>query len=283
MRAEITTELKAQNSELKAQNSELKALSQQVILTQYAATHALSKTSEDRVKAGSVFVVLEGDADIPLCCGFFVGPRTAITVCHDEFFTRQKTPFDVRAIASSTGESLQLSCELIDTDFDYAILRLTSKRLHGDAFFELPAHSTVVPGLSLALVNMGVGLKLYHEVPLSYGVHAVTVSSCHGASFYYDGASTWGGDSGAALLFEEGCVVGMHQEVLDDKPEVSPSAGLAGAGSKRSRDVRDRVSLMEEAFEKVSEASSSLSKSCKALLLSHIYSVVQAEIEKHNR
>ena len=106
-------------------------------------------------------------------------------------------------------------------------------------------------------------------------MHAVTVSRLDPSNshFYYDGASTWQGGWGAALLFEEGCVVGMHQEVCgDDKPEVSPPAGGGtGGASKRGRDQLQ----LEECIERLSVASSSQAKMCRALMLSVVRDAVE--------
>jgi hypothetical protein len=167
---------------------------------------------------------------------------------------------------ASNGRQLKLQCTSTCAELDYSVLRLLGDR-DSDAFFDLPSHSSVLPGTSLGLVSMGVGPSLHHPpVPPSCSVHAVTASSCNlgGAFFYYDGA-TWSGDSGAALLFEEGQVVGMHQEVLelDDKPEASPPAR---AGTKRARS-KARLSQVERQLEEVSVASSSHAKVCRALLL----------------
>ena len=137
--------------------------------------------------------------------------------------------------------------------------------------------------------------------------HRVTVSSFDGTFIHYDGASTWKGDSGGALLFEEGCVVGLHLEVIDDKPTLeSPKLSpRAGGGAKRLRGacgepashadvelasradvepasradvaavaaavvrVDSDVSAISKALGQVSLAASSQAKVCRALLLSH--------------
>jgi hypothetical protein len=246
-------------TELKAN---VEALQQQIALTSYAATHALSKMSEQRVKGGALFYVIDGKPRTPLFCGVFVGPRVALTINHGDMFKRS-LPFSLDAVASN-GRLLRLECVTTNTQLDYSVLRLLGDS-DSDAFFDLPSHSSVDSGVSLGLVSMGVGVGAHHSMAPTYSVHAVTVTTYTpgDAFFCYDGAATWAGDSGAALLFEEGCVVGMHLEVLDDMPEevVSPSAGARG---KRSRSLRQ----VGEQLDRVSVASGSHAKVCRALLLS---------------
>jgi hypothetical protein len=189
---------------------------------------------------------------------------------------KRPLPFALDAVASS-GRLLKLQCISTHSELDYSVLHLLGDR-ESDAFFDVPAHSNVSPSLSLGLVGMG------HSVKPPYSVHAVTVSSCDagGALFCYDGAAAWAGGSGAALLFEEGCVVGMHQEVLDDKPEVvSPT--VAEAKRVRGQDQEARHSQVEDdQLERGVVASSSPrhAKVCRALLLSHVYEAMDEALAK---
>jgi hypothetical protein len=97
------------------------------------------------------------------------------------------------------------------------VLRLADGERGADAFFDLPAYSGVEQGLKLGLVTMGIGVSVHHAKPPATLLHTVTVSGLEpsGATFLDDNAATWCGVSDAALLFVDGGVVGMHQEVLE--------------------------------------------------------------------
>ena len=135
-----------------ATREQVVALQHQVMLSRYAADHALSATSEACVKNGAIFYVVDEARRQPLFCGFFVGRRIALTIHHDEMF-QQPLPFPLSAVASN-GRLLQLQCIATDAKLDYSVLQLVGAE--SEAYFDLPAHSSVTPGLSLGLVSMGV-------------------------------------------------------------------------------------------------------------------------------
>ena len=69
-------------------------------------------------------------------------------------------------------------------------------------------------------MTMSIGSGEVLGAPPQISQHRVNVTGLDQDGFFlYDGASTWRGDSGGALLFEEGFVVGLHLEVVDDKPD----------------------------------------------------------------
>ena len=96
----------------------------------------------------------------------------------------------------------------------------------------------------------------------------------------YDGAATWPGDSGAGLLFDEGFVVGMHLEVVDDRPDL-PSLRSAGSRHLRVPDLSARLETLEASLDRASEAASSHGKACRALLLAQ--APVMAAVEHARR
>ena len=249
--------------------AEQRALRQEFALVRYATTHALSEATLARVNGGALFYVTDGGPEKPpLFCGFFVGPRLALTINHDDVFKRGALPH-LHAVASNKRH-LEFDCIATNEKLDYSVLRLAGDHI-ADAFFDLPAYSSVDQSHELGLVSMegGVGAHCHAAAPAT-SVHKVTVSRVEedGATFLYDGASTWCGDSGAALLFAEGTVVGMHLEVIDDNPNLSPAGGAGGGARGASK--RLRLKDLSERLDEISVASSSLSKVCRALLLSHV-------------
>ena len=238
----------------------------------------MSEASEAALKGGALFYVTLGSGGKPLFCGFFTSPTVALTINHDAMFTfpqeGEALPLIVYAV-SSAGRALKFSVFSTNVALDFTVLKLQSDCAPSPSWFHLQTYSSIEPGLAVGLVTMGIGVgKELRDSP-TITQHRVNVTSCDDGTFFlYDGGSTWRGDSGAALLFEDGVVVGMHLEVVDDKPMgyVSPRGGV-----KRDRDghpVKRRVAAvegqqlaLEAAVESVSVAASSQAKVCRALLL----------------
>jgi hypothetical protein len=271
-------------------------LKQKMNVLEYKATHVLSEASAKKLQSGALFYITdkkESDfmAGTPLFCGFFVSEHIAVTINHDLMFSESPPPSTIYGFNSASPPQ-PLQFELISTscDLDFSLLRLKNGGI-SPAFFNLPSFASVETGLKLGLVTMAVGQsKELDTVPL-ISQHSVNVTSSSEKHFFYDGASTWKGDSGAALLFEEGEVVGLHL-VVDDKPSLlKPSTQFSG-GSKRGRQKNgdgggsgglegvahlsaaiSNLGSNAEAFsaelDNVSVAASSQAKVCQALLLSH--------------
>ena len=291
-------------------SAELRALVEHIKITQYAMHHALSLRSTQLLKNGALFYVIDqepgtgtdagagidtGGRSMNVCCGFFVGRRTALTINHDPLLKRVAgTQLPVN-IVTSNNVSMQLECVSTNSALDFSVLRLRAGAPDIEHFFDLPRAASVEPGLRLALVSMGLGPANDTALVMSptYTVHDVTATSCHGTFFHYDGAATWAGDSGAALLFEDGCVVGMHLEVIDDRPALeggqsSKSGGgddggdVHGGGDeideqvvfaegsvkrRRSPTARPTVQGLVARLDALSVTSSSHAKTCGALIL----------------
>jgi hypothetical protein len=157
----------------------------------------------------------------------------------------------------------------VDLDFTVLVLRPSCKP--STACFSLPGCASVERDMPLGLVTLGVGFGNAHGKTPQIMQYRVSTVSCDDKSITYDGA-TWSGDSGAALLFDEGLVVGMHLEVLDEKGElhVPPTPKF----KKRARVVTgEEVDRLHAA----ASVASSHGKVCRALLLSH--ASVRAAVE----
>ena len=123
------------------------------------------------------------------------------------------------------------------------MLRLADGCAPTAAFFSLQGCAELVSGLGIAVVTMGIGSSSSAAAgEQAYAVHRASITSCTAEHILNDGAETWAGDSGGALLFEDGVVVGMHLEVFDARPELSGGGGAAAAaplttsaGDKRRR------------------------------------------------
>lgn len=265
-------------------------LDAKVGLAMYAATSVLSEAAAAKVSGGAIFYLLHPDTRVPLCCGFFVSSRVALTVNHDGIFNTRDVPFDVPAIDSSANE-LVLRVVATNAEYDFTVLRVIGEER--TAFFSVPSATELVQGNRLGLVSMGIAsaarlraadaddaIDLAARVGgggaiarpavaaalaparLSTSFHQVTVSAVDPTYVIYDGATTWSPDSGALLLLHEGTPVGMHLEIVDDREEPA-------AGSKRPRLTPEYAHAA---------AKGSQSKVSRALLLS--CSVVFGALER---
>ena len=234
-------------------------------LVSYRSTHLLSKTSEAKLRNGALFFIQTSLCGSPVFCGFFVSERVALTINHDAMFSAGKTPSPIFGRSSETPHR-ELQFELFSTnsDLDFSVLKLKDGQRDASAYFLLPSFDSVEGGIDLGLVTMSIGSSAELASMPRISQHRVHVTSCDDKYICYDGTSTWKGDSGGALLFEEGCVVGLHLGVIDDKPEpalpISPhaSSGTLKRGHGGGARAPDR-----------SLAASSSAKICRALLLSH--------------
>lgn len=249
-----------------------KGIKEEVGLQRYHTSNALSNASLDAVKGGGLFSVLDGPSGVPLFCGFFVSEAIALTINDDKMFERA-LPFSIWAV-SAAGEDLVFDVLSTDVALDLTVLRLSSGPRMRPTFFSLPVYAELPAGLGIALVTMNIGNR--SSAPKGsppYSVHAACVSVVGDEIICYDGADTWAGDSGGALLIEEGCVIGMHLGIDDAKLE--PRGGHTRSYKRRSPD--SRLDEMEALLDDLSVGSKSYGKVCLALRLSN--PLVRAAIE----
>jgi len=279
--SDLSTKVDTVQSDLSAKvdtvQAEVGAVKMKVDKIAYSATHSLSQKSTDALTRGALFRVLDKEGGRPLFCGFFTSPTVALTVNHAVMF--QSTPLPERVYAiSSAGRELIFTVRSTDSRLDFTVLKLAPRGGAGSdvpetvpAHFDLPSFSSVQMGHKLALVTMGI--RLAEELSTSPTVtqYEVSVASVDDESISYSGGGQpFDGDSGAALLFDEGLVVGMHLETVDAKPQ--PRDGSSPRGAKRPRTlggVLTAVDSLSKDLESVSEASSARGTMSRALLLSN--------------
>ena len=276
LRIELKTELRV---ELKEELKE--EMKEEMKIISYNAAHALTRASDMKINGGAFFSVLDQSNGKGIFCGFFVDARIALTINHDDMFTGPLLPETVHAVSAS-GQALEFSVASTHKDLDFTVLRLTSdEREDPSSFFSLQGFAEITSGLSVSLVTMGIGSRgaIQKDEPAAaatisadprkapYTVHRATINSYDASHILYDGAETWAGDSGGALLIEDGFVIGMHQEVIDssDFQYAAPHAG----GERRKRSAPITVDDVAAALEKVSVASSSHGKVRRALRLTN--------------
>ena len=280
LKEEMKKETLGLKEEMRKETLELKKeLSAQIALTGYNASHALTMVSKDKLNHGALFRVHD-ESGAPLFCGFFVDERVALTISHDKLFERGP-PISVSG-CSASGRRLTFDVVSIDADLDFSVLRLAEGCAPAAAFFSLQGFSDVEPGLGIAVVTMGIGSSAAVGEE-AYAVHKASITSVSATHILYDGAETWAGDSGGALLFEDGFVIGMHLEVFDAKPALDGALSLpaAGGATKRTRRAADATARTTYALEQLSVASSSHGKVCRALRLTHSRVLSAVESARH--
>jgi hypothetical protein len=244
-------------------------------LVAYQGSHLLTEVSSEKLEGGALFYLQSEQVGAASCCGFFVSERIALTVQHNPIFAGEASPTIFGR--SSSMQELQFKLCCANADLDFCVLKLKEGQPDAAAFFMLPSFDSVTGGLNLGLVTMSIGSSTELEDAPRVSQHRVTVTSVDKKYISYDSASTWRGDSGGALLFDEGFVVGLHLEVIDDKParvSYAPSGGGGGGGGGGGSKRRAAAGGLDftsigEALERMSDSASSSAKICCALLLSH--------------
>ena len=204
------------------------AMDKKLMLLQYSNSHILSGTSQTALDKGAMFFVTDGCGGQPIFVGFFISATLALTINHDAMFDNGP-PAKVFAVSSASNRrELEFECLSTHPKLDFSVLRLLGDP--SPAFFSLQSFPSVGPGQSAALVTMGIRARLAAEAALpTVTVHSVTVTSVTEDNILHDGAATWFGDSGGALVFEEGYVIAMHVEVIDDHPDSNAAAAVQDA------------------------------------------------------
>lgn len=290
----FTAKIEGELSLIKSSEAEVK---QQLSLIQYSSEHVLSKDANDLLDNGALFYVHD-DISGPRFCGFFVHARVALTVHHDEIIINSNKSTTVKAVSSfaagKKGKALEFSVHSKFEKSDFAVLVLKDD-MENASFFPLVARSndcfTGRTNIGLVTMNIGMnsqlGLNNNVSVPPSLSQYKVSIKSEDADHLYYE-AETWSGDSGSALLIDNGTVIGMHIEIVDDKPLIPdmyvtspPQAGTKRSRSELSRPPSKALEVSESFLGSVSQAASSHGKSCTALSLKseEVHRAVEAAIQ----
>ena len=230
--------------------------------TKFLATHVMTEEASRKVDMGAVFYVVD-PAESPLFCGTFVSSTLAVTVCHDpiiSMWNASKLPVSAKTPA---GGSFHFSVVSTNPELDFAVLRLSDGET-SPAFFSIADEACVTAGTTVGLVTMGVGhARLVSNIvsgPL-VSLHRINIDAVNSGYLFYK-CGTLGGDSGGAVLLQDGLLVGLHLEVYDDieRPDpFSPTPADDSPTGKRRRPgppLSDRVKALESSLSAVSGSAS---------------------------
>ena len=127
--------------------------------------HAFTESSKRKISDGAMFtvyVIERGDVN-HLFCGFFVSPRIALTVNHDNMFSVR--PLELVRAIDTQQRRLTFFVESTDSTLDFTVLRLDDGCADSGAWFSLPTFASVQADTNLGLVTMRIGPGKFDGAP----------------------------------------------------------------------------------------------------------------------
>lgn len=202
--------------------------------------------------------------DHPICCGFFVTDAgVALTVRHDHVrFVRpggkihavmlKQVPDEVSSSAAGGSEALApdeaklvFDIHSFSEDLDFTCMTLSSP-LPAGAFQPLSLPAAGVPTSSLigtqaTLLHGSIAYNRLFRMDPSPSLVPCHIFTAHRERVLFS-SSTFGGDSGGALIMRGDVLIGMHVEGLNDVAEDVEVLSPAAAADGRSEPSRLRLS-----------------------------------------
>jgi len=194
----------------------------------------------------SVFLLTENDLPNgdPIGVGFCVGGSDkAVTACHN-LPSKCKVGSCVKGFFGPphAGETLEMRVKHMDTKLDFAVLEI----MHATFSYQsLPVYTSVPEeGYECVLAAYQVSLvtQLQPDITTrhSLGIIRASLTRVHTRHIVYE-CPSFAGDSGGALVFSDGAVVGMHIETVNQAAERLGHSTSIGA---RLDDVERSVDSM---------------------------------------
>lgn len=117
-------------------------------------------------------------------------------------------------------QSCDFMLDFIDRANDFAVLVLEADKARCDTFLN-PSHISLAPGISCVLVAFQIGL--HNDLKdlddkLSVGVFPASIAKAHDRHFVYL-APSFAGDSGGAIILQNGTAIGIHIETVNQARE----------------------------------------------------------------
>lgn len=161
----------------------------------------------------------------------------------------------VDIVLTCRGHELTMTVSARDTEMDYAILQSSTDHAYLPVYDDPPEQ---LVGADLVLAGYRIGIEEYAPM-LSRRLgftkaDTITISNHNNHLFFR--CTTFAGDSGAALILMDGCLVGIHQEAVNALRERLQHAKL----------VKDRLSEVELSIDAV--VNGGIAQGCCALLSS---------------
>lgn len=206
------------------------------------------------VKA-SVFLLMESEtSNLAVGVGVFFASDLAVTADHnlEELFKGKESMPYKYVHAECQGQKIVLSVQDRFSKMDYALLKFEGTHSYLEVYTK-PPDTLLTRRVALCAFQIGISDHLHEFDPNDLGIMpASVVKVSKHAHHLVIQSDTWPGDSGAALVLHDGCLIGIH---------------LAGVNSLRekfdqSKVDSDRLSELEASL---ADAAQSVATGCVAL------------------
>ncbi|DBA73556.1 TPA: hypothetical protein ACH3X2_009799 [Trebouxia sp. C0005] len=201
----------------------------------------------------AVFYIMDEDNN-GVGVGIFFSKSKAVTADHN-LSVSQGVGTQVVVQIPGLHEQLTMAVSARDTEMDYAILQSSTDHAYLPVYADPPEQ---LVGTDLVLAGYCIGIEEYAPMfsrKLGFTkADAITLSNHNNHLLFR--CTTFAGDSGAALILKDGCLVGIHQEAVNALRERLQHAKV----------VKDRLSEVEQSIDAL--VSGGTAQGCCALLSS---------------
>lgn len=215
-------------------------------------SYFISPQAQNMVRA-AVFYIMDEDSN-GVGVGVFFSKSKAVTTDHN-LNASQVVGTQVVVQIPELHEQLTMAVSARDTEMDYAILQSSTDHAYLPVYGDPPEQ---LLGADLVLAGYCIGIEEYAPMfsrRLGFTKADTITLSNHNNHLFFR-CTTFAGDSGAALILMDGCLVSIHQEAVNALRERLQHAKL----------VKDRLSEVELSIDAV--VSGGVAQGCCALLSS---------------
>ncbi|KAL0052530.1 hypothetical protein WJX82_003467 [Trebouxia sp. C0006] len=215
-------------------------------------SYFISPQAQNLVRA-AVFYIIDQDRN-GVGVGVFFSKSKAVTADHN-LTASQVVGTKVVMQIPELHEELTMTVSARDTEMDYAILQSSTDHAYLPVYDDPPEQ---LVGADLVLAGYCIGIEEYAPMfsrRLGFTKADTITLSNHNNHLFFR-CTTFAGDSGAALILMDGCLVGIHQEAVNALRERLQHAKL----------VKDMLSEVELSIDAV--VNRGVAQGCCALLSS---------------
>jgi hypothetical protein len=207
------------------------------------------------------FVMVEEEGQVGVGMGVFFSSTLPVAVTCDHNLTEQH-PVGGMVLVALEGDMAIIEVVARNSELDFAILKSSEPRAFIAPWSGSPDDLESRADLVLASFRLGID---EYQAPcrgkLGFAPAACIAISRHKRHIVFS-CPTYAGDSGAALIMKDGCLVGIHQETINALREEM----------ERKKVIKERLNDVEESLDNI--ARSGLSQGCSGLLVHEFKNVV---------
>jgi hypothetical protein len=207
---------------------------------------------ETREKVAKAVFVIVGEGQVGVGMGVFFSSTLAVTCDHN---LTEEHPVGSMVLVALEGGTAIVEVVARNSELDFAILKSSEARSFIAPWSGSP--DDLESRADLVLASFRLGIDEYQEPyrgKLGFAPAACIAISRHKRHIMFS-CPTYAGDSGAALIMKDGCLVGIHQETINALREEM----------ERKKVIKDRLTDVEESLDNI--ARSGLAQGCSGLLV----------------